>query len=158
MPALSKYNPEYHDDWAWSLAIKGATNDEIAEAFGISTRTFIRWKQEHESLNDAVERGKNIADSKVEKALYQRALGYQITDTEKTIDMDKDGNPKPVRIKNTTKNIVPDTMAIMYWLNNRKRTQWAQRQEVALSAGDDSEDVLIYLPANGRDDGDQHES
>ena len=55
MPALSKYNPEYHDDWAWSLAIKGATNDEIAEAFGISTRTFIRWKQEHESLNDAVE-------------------------------------------------------------------------------------------------------
>ena len=108
MPALSKYNPEYHDDWAWSLAIKGATNDEIAEAFGISTRTFIRWKQEHESLNDAVERGKNIADSKVEKALYQRALGYQITDTEKTIDMDKDGNPKPVRIKNTTKNIVPD--------------------------------------------------
>lgn len=33
MPALSKYNPEYHDDWAWSLAIKGATNDEIAEAF-----------------------------------------------------------------------------------------------------------------------------
>ena len=84
MPALSKYNPEYHDDWAWSLAIKGATNDEIAEAFGISTRTFIRWKQEHESLNDAVERGKNIADSKVEKALYQRALGYQITDTEKT--------------------------------------------------------------------------
>ena len=96
--------------------------------------------------------------SKVEKALYQRALGYQITDTEKTIDMDKDGNPKPVRIKNTTKNIVPDTMAIMYWLNNRKRTQWAQRQEVALSAGDDSEDVLIYLPANGRDDGDQQES
>ena len=94
MPALSKYNPEYHDDWAWSLAIKGATNDEIAEAFGISTRTFIRWKQEHESLNDAVERGKNIADSKVEKALYQRALGYQITDTEKTIDMDKDGNPE----------------------------------------------------------------
>ena len=83
---------------------------------------------------------------------------YQITDTEKTIDMDKDGNPKPVRIKNTTKNIVPDTMAIMYWLNNRKRTQWAQRQEVALSAGDDSEDVLIYLPANGRDDGDQQES
>ena len=34
MPALSKYNPEYHDDWAWSLAVKGATNDEIAEAFG----------------------------------------------------------------------------------------------------------------------------
>ena len=40
MPALSKYNPEYHDDWAWSLAIKGATNDEIAEAFGISIGSY----------------------------------------------------------------------------------------------------------------------
>ena len=74
MPALSKYNPEYHDDWAWSLAVKGATNDEIAEAFGISVRTFIRWTQKYESLKTAVETGKNIADSKVEKSLYQRAI------------------------------------------------------------------------------------
>lgn len=152
MPALSKYNPEYHDDWAWSLALKGATNDEIAEAFGISKRTFIRWEKQYDSLREAVERGKFAADSKVEKSLYQRATGYTITDTERTIDMDKDGNPKPVRVKQTTKNIAPDTMAIMYWLNNRKRAQWAQRQEVNLSAGEEGEDVLIYLPANGRDE------
>ena len=150
----SKYNPEYHDDWAWSLAIKGATNKEMAEAFGISLRTVIRWMNEHESFADAVERGKNIADAKVERSLYQRAIGFEITDTEKTVDMDKDGNPKPVRIKNTTRKIVPDTMAIMYWLNNRKRGQWSQRQEVALSASDNSEDVLIYLPKiDGEDTG-----
>ena len=117
MPTISKYNPEYHDDWAWSLAIKGATNKEMAEAFGISLRTVIRWMNEHESFADAVERGKNIADAKVERSLYQRAIGFEITDTEKTVDMDKDGNPKPVRIKNTTRKIVPDTMAIMYGLN-----------------------------------------
>lgn len=154
MPTISKYNPEYHDDWAWSLAIKGATNKEMAEAFGISLRTVIRWMNEHESFADAVERGKNIADAKVERSLYQRAIGFEITDTEKTVDMDKDGNPKPVRIKNTTRKIVPDTMAIMYWLNNRKRGQWSQRQEVALSASDNSEDVLIYLPKiDGEDTG-----
>ena len=106
----------------------------------------------YESLKEAVDVGKNIADSKVEKSLYQRAVGYQVTDTEKTIDMDKDGNPKPVRIKNITKHVAPDTMAIMYWLNNRKRAYWSQRQEVALSASDDSDDVVIYLPSNGRDD------
>ncbi len=151
MPAISKYNPEYHDDWAWSLAIKGATNEEIADAFGISTRTFIRWKKEHESLGDAVDRGKFIADAKVEKSLYQRATGYEVTDTERTADMDKDGNSKPVRVKKVTKHIVPDTMAIMFWLNNRKRLQWSQRQEMSLTSGDDSDDVLIYLPDNGRD-------
>ncbi len=151
MPAISKYNPEYHDDWAWSLAIKGATNEEIADAFGISTRTFIRWKKEHESLGNAVDQGKFIADAKVEKSLYQRATGYVVTDAERIIETDKDGNPKPVRVKTMTKNIVPDTMAIMYWLNNRKRLQWSQRQEVSLTSGDESDDVLIYLPDNGRD-------
>ena len=53
MPTPSKYNSEYHDDWAWSLAIKGATNDEIAEAFGISVRTFIRWMKKFDSLRNA---------------------------------------------------------------------------------------------------------
>ena len=151
MPALSKYNPEYHDDWAWSLAIKGATDQEIADAFGISRRTLLRWRSEYPSLEDQITRGKDIADSKVEKSLFLRATGYQITDTERTIDMDKDGNPKPVRVKTTTKTIIPDTMACMYWLNNRKRSQWAQRQEVALSTDDDGVDVHIYLPDDGRD-------
>ncbi len=152
MPALSKYNPEYHDDWAWSLAIKGATNEEIADAFDISTRTFIRWKKEHESLDKAVTEGKDIADAKVEKSLYQRATGYQVTDEERTIEMDpRTGEQRPARVKKIIKNIAPDTMACMYWLNNRKRTHWSQRQEVALSAGDDSEDVVIYLPSNGRE-------
>ena len=152
MPAPSKYNPAYHDDWAWSLAIKGATNDEIAEAFGITVRTFIRWKQQFPSLAEAVSQGKDIADAKVEKSLYQRAIGYQVTDEERTIELDpRTGEQRPAKVKKTIKNIVPDTMACMYWLNNRKRTHWSQRQEVALSAGDDTEDVVIYLPANGRD-------
>ena len=30
MPTPLKYNPAYHDDWAWSLAIKGATDQDIA--------------------------------------------------------------------------------------------------------------------------------
>ena len=50
MAAPLKYNQAYHDDWAWSLAIKGATDVEIAEAFGISVRTLNRWKKDHESF------------------------------------------------------------------------------------------------------------
>ena len=46
MAAPLKYNQAYHDDWAWSLAIKGATDVEIAEAFGISVRTLNRWKKD----------------------------------------------------------------------------------------------------------------
>lgn len=39
MPTPLKYNPAYHDDWAWSLAIKGATDQDIADAFHVSRRT-----------------------------------------------------------------------------------------------------------------------
>ena len=160
MANKSKYNPLYHDDWAWSLAIKGATDEEIADAFGISRRTFIRWKQSYPSLDEMTTQGKEIADSKVEKALYQRAIGFEITDTERIVDVDADGNTKPVRVKNTTKNVAPDTMAIMYWLNNRakKTGEWAQRQEVNVGIDAESErTVHIYLPANGRDVVDEFE-
>lgn len=155
MPSNSRYNSEYHDDWAWSLAVKGATNEEIAEAFGISVRTFIRWKNQYESLAKAVDEGKNRADVNVEKSLYQRATGYEVTETESTIDMDKDGNPKPVRIKTIKKQVIPDTMACMYWLNNRQRKHWSQRQEVDLTANKGEDDVIIYLPADGRDSNDE---
>ena len=58
MPPTPKYNPEYHDDWAWSLAAKGAIDDEIADAFGISVRTLHRWKQEYPSFLQALTVGK----------------------------------------------------------------------------------------------------
>lgn len=82
MAAPLKYNQAYHDDWAWSLAIKGATDVEIAEAFGISVRTLNRWKKDHESFMLALTAGKDQADAKVEKKLYERAIGYRYTEKE----------------------------------------------------------------------------
>lgn len=138
MSAISKYNPDYHDDWAWSLAMKGATDDDIAEAFGISVRTLHRWKIDHESFLMALTTGKEAADAKVEKSLYQRAIGYQVKDVEQIIDTDAATGAKTVsKQRIITKNIAPDTMAIMYWLNNRKKNtgEWSQSQKVELSGG-----------------------
>ena len=52
MAQASAYNEKYHDDWAWSLSVKGATDEEMAEAFGISVRTLHRWKKAHESFRE----------------------------------------------------------------------------------------------------------
>lgn len=133
MAAPLRYNPEYHNDWAWSLALKGATDQEVAEAFGVSKRTIIRWKSDHPEFAEAYQRGKDIADAKVKKALYERAIGYEVQEKESTVDVDpKTGESKPVRVKTTTKKYPPDTMAAMYWLNNRTKGEFAQRQEVTL--------------------------
>ena len=75
MPTPLKYNPTYHDDWAWSLAIKGATDQDIADAFHVSRRTIIRWRQTYPSFNTACQSGKEIADAKVKKSLFERAVG-----------------------------------------------------------------------------------
>ena len=133
MAPQRKYNPEYHDDWAWSLALKGATDEEVAEAFGISRRTVLRWRNDYPSFDEAYQRGKDIADAKVKKALYERAVGFEIVDKESTVDVDpKTGESKPVRVKTTTRKVPPDTMAIMYWLNNRSKGEFSQRQEITL--------------------------
>ena len=153
MAPPSKYNKDYHDDWAWSLASKGATDEEIAKAMRISVRTFHRWKKEYPSFLESLSNGKDMADAKVEKMLYKRALGYDVEETERIVDVNSDGSVKPVRVKTTKKHIAPDTMAQMYWLNNRRRGEWGQRQE-PVPAAEDANNVVFYLPDNGRNDGD----
>lgn len=135
MPAPSGYNAKYHDDWGWSLAMKGATDEEIAEAFSISRRTLARWKNDYPSFAEALINGKTVADAQVEKKLFQRAIGYDVKESENIVEVDKDGNTKPVRVRETKKHIPPDTMAIMYWLNNRSKGtgEWAQSQNIKLS-------------------------
>lgn len=135
MPRLSDYVSKYHDDWAWSLAVKGATNAEIADAFGISCRTFIRWCKANPSLDKSTREGKTIANAKVIKSLYERATGLMVEEKEESVVLDSEGNPKPVKIRKFTKKLAPDTMAIMYWLNNREKEDWRQRHEITGADG-----------------------
>ena len=133
MAQASAYNEKYHVDWAWSLALKGATDEEIAEAFHISVRTLHRWKKTHPELLTALEEGKDVADDKVKRSLYQRAVGYEAKEVTQIIEQDPaTGTQRVSKTQVTTKHIVPDTMACMYWLNNRSKGEFSQRQEVTL--------------------------
>lgn len=133
MAQASAYNEKYHVDWAWSLALKGATDEEIAEAFHISVRTLHRWKKTHPELLTALEEGKDVADAKVKRSLYQRAVGYEAKEVTQIIEQDPaTGTQRVSKTQVTTKHIAPDTMACMYWLNNRSKGEFSQRQEVTL--------------------------
>ena len=138
MAAKVKYNPDYHDNWAWSLAAMGATNEEIAKAMGVSKRTIIRWSQDHESFGSALAQGKGVSDAKVIRSLYQRAVGYEYEEEKK--------------IEKTKKQVPPDVGAQCFWLKNRQRDKWQDRPEVIPDTGaDDGDQVQFYLPDNGRD-------
>lgn len=144
--APPKYNALYHDDWAWSMAAMGATNDEIADAIGVSKRTIIRWEKEHESFGKALAEGKGVSDAKVIRSLYQRATGYDYTEEKKIIEYDKDGNVKPVKVEKTTKHIPPDVGAQCFWLKNRQKGKWADRPEYNAVEMVEEEQTKFYLP------------
>ena len=159
-----KYDPKYHDPWVFSLAIKGATDEEIAEAMGVSRRTIMRWSVTKDNRGDEIltsfgeERlnGKEQADAKVVKKLFNLCMGYDYKEVEQTLDHGKNGEIKIRETLTKTKHIPPNVMAIMYWLNNRSRKtgEWSQKQDNGLAAGDEVKIVLQRRATNenGLDD------
>lgn len=152
MARPSKYNSKYHDDWAWSLAARDATDEEIAEAFGISKRTLEYWKKNYPSFDEALLNGKEAADSRVMKKLYERAVGYDYEETDIIQELDRNGNPKPAMIKKRKRHAPPDVMAQMYWLNNRMPAYYRRNTDSIATEASEEDDVVIYLPKNGRDE------
>ena len=151
MAAKPKYNKDYHDDWAWSLAAMGATNKEIAAAIGVSERTIIRWTKDYESFGKAMAEGKGVSDAKVIRSLYQRAVGYDYTEKKTIVETNPDGSTKPIKIETYKKHSPPDVGAQCFWLKNRQRGYWQDRPEIVQDNTDGAE-VHIYLPENGRDE------
>lgn len=57
----------------------GLTNEEIADNCGISRETLNQWKHKFSDISDALKGGKEVADYRVENALYEAALGGNVT-------------------------------------------------------------------------------
>lgn len=143
----SNYDPELHPLLAWGLAIDGKTDKEIAEGLGISERTLNAWKKEHEEFSQSLKDGKRPADARVEKSLYQRAVGYTQKEKKVIQTIDKNGNPKPARIEIIEKPIPPDVTAQIYWLKNRRPDKYRDKQEVTV---DDTNITFSIVPASKR--------
>ena len=62
------------EGWARS----GLTDEQIAENMGINVRTLYRWKNEEERICQSLKKSKEIADFRVENALYESALGGNV--------------------------------------------------------------------------------
>ncbi len=120
MARTSAYNEKYHAPWAWSLAVEGLDMKTIAERMGVSKRTLERWRRDYPAMDEALSQGRDIADSRVQKSLYERAVGYEATETKQTVQIGRDGAPQPVRVETTKKHIPGDVGAQAIWLKNRK--------------------------------------
>lgn len=119
----TKYKAEFAKQ-AEKLCEKGFIDTEIATFFEVNPDTIHEWKKRHPIFSESLKRGKRHSDSKVEDALYNRALGYETTETK---DEDGDYGKKTII---TTKQVAGDTTAQIFWLKNRQPEKWRDKQQV----------------------------
>ena len=82
----------------------GLTAREIAQNIGVSHVTFYRWVDEEETIRKALWNGREVANRKLENALFKRALGFFETETEITDD-EKNGHKVAVIGSSAARNI-----------------------------------------------------
>lgn len=143
MARPAKYQPEFAAQAA-KLCLLGATDQEIADFFEIDVRTVYRWKHDHEEFCQALKGGKEVADERVERSLYQRAIGYE--QDEVKIFM-PGGASEPVYAPFRAK-IAPDTTAAIFWLKNRRSGEWRDKTETDLNANVNVNAVEWLPPSN----------
>lgn len=106
----------------------GLTDEQIAENAGINPATLYVWKKKYPEISESLKRGKEVVDRQVENALLKRALGYEYEEVKEKFE----GNVMTERTV-TKKEVVPDVTAQIFWLKNRKREAWADRQNIEIS-------------------------
>jgi transposase-like protein len=120
-----KYDPDITPEIAEQYARDGLINKEIADKLGISTSTLYNWQKKHVEFLEALKKGKQVVDAKVEKALLKRALGYDYEEIKVTVN---ESGQK--RVEKTKKQVKPDTTAQIFWLKNRLPDKWRDKHEI----------------------------
>lgn len=133
------YKPEYAEQ-AKKLCEIGATDIELADFFDVDVRTIYRWKHNHDDFCQAVCVGKDALDARVERSLYQRAVGYTF-ESEKVFNYQGEVVRAPTR-----EHVPPDSSAALNWLKNRQPDKWRDKQEVEHSGG------VRMIPVNETDE------
>lgn len=134
MPAgrPTDYREEFADQ-ARKLCELGATDREIADFFEVDVRTVYRWKHAHDAFCQALRGGKAFADDRVERSLFQRAIGYEQDEVKIFMPANAEN---PVYAPFIAK-VAPDTTAAIFWLKNRRPERWRDKQEIEHSASGD---------------------
>lgn len=130
MPAgrPSKYKPE-HAKQAAKLCALGATDAQLADFFEVSVSTINLWKVQHVEFSESIKVPKAEADERVEQSLYRRALGYEHDEVDIRV-IDGVVVQTPIR-----KFYPPDSTAMIFWLKNRKPSEWREKQEIEHKGG-----------------------
>lgn len=152
----TKYQTKYNKQ-GFKLCLLGATDEELADFFEVAYDTIQEWKTKHPKFSDSINAGKRKADSEVASKLFSRAIGYKYDEvtfekegSKENIELTSDGELKKTdtyKKKVVTKELPPDTTAQIFWLKNRQKAYWRDKQEVGVT-DKNGEDVEWNITLN----------
>lgn len=119
------YRPEFCED-VRKLCLLGATDEEVADFFGVSPATIDNWKVEYPEFLGSIRAGKLKADAEMADRLFARGMGYSHQAVKIAVDA-KTGMDHQVEY---TEHYPPDTEAAKFWLKNRRPEIWRDKQDL----------------------------
>lgn len=133
----SSFKQEYIQ-LAENYALLGATDDEMADFFGVSKQTLNKWKKDYPEFLDSLKKGKAVADANVASKLYNRAIGYDA----KAMKFATNEGKITDKVE-YIEHYPPDTTAAIFWLKNRQPGKWRDKKEVEnqVKLGDELESM-----------------
>lgn len=131
MARPTKYQEAYAEQ-ARKLCLLGYTDAELADFFEVSEATINNWKLEHPEFLESIKKGKAVADGDVASTLFNRAIGY--TAKEKREEKTADG----FKEVDAEKHVPGDVTAMIFWLKNRQKDKWREKQDVNHTSDDGS--------------------
>lgn len=110
------------------MAYLGATDADLADALDVTISTVKLWRTKHPEFSAALKAGKDEADARVERSLYERANGYTFDSVKVFCTKDGDIIEHPIR-----EHVPPDVTACIFWLKNRKPAEWRDQHHLDLN-------------------------
>lgn len=126
---VHKYNPQYATVARAALR-KGCTTAELAEMFGVASNTIWKWRQTYEDFDAAFEELGREFDSRIERTLAERAMGYSYNAVK---IFNHKGIPVVVPY---VEHVPPDVGAIKHWLAVRQPQKWRVKEEIELTGNE----------------------
>lgn len=113
---------------------EGDSNKVACMKAGVGYSTFYDWIEFNPAVKDGVKKCKEEFRAtileKLEASLWQRAMGYEVTETDTEYVCEADGTLRVKSKKEKKKHILPDTAALIFALTNVAPEKWVNKQKV----------------------------
>jgi hypothetical protein len=122
----------------------GYTFQDIANRIGISISTLRMWRVQYPDINNALKKGREIIDYKVENALLKSALGYKTKEVKVTTTIRYGKTVETIK-EVTDKEQAPNVSAIQCWLYNRLPNKWKKNRDNLIELGDEDTKIQVTV-------------